>query len=99
MMNIRLATENRKAAATRLAEIIGGTSRYTKVPRCAYEVGPYFLEKDGTVTVPEDADRTARSRFRRTRTLGRCARWPRKACWSPSKRKPNRRRRKPTRRP
>ena len=56
MMNIRLATENRKAAATRLAEIIGGTSRYTKVPRCAYEVGPYFIEKDGTVTVTEDAD-------------------------------------------
>ena len=49
MMNIKLATENRKAAAARLAEIIGGTSRYTKVPRCAYEVGPYFLEKDGTV--------------------------------------------------
>ena len=56
MTNIRLATENRKAAAQRLAEIIGGTSRYTKVPRCAYEVGPYFIEKDGTVTVPEDAD-------------------------------------------
>ncbi len=56
MMNIKLATENRKAAAARLAEIIGGTSRYTKVPRCAYEVGPYFIEKDGTVTVPEDAD-------------------------------------------
>lgn len=56
MMNIRLATENRKAAALRLAEIIGGTSRYTKVPRCAYEVGPYFIEKDGTVTVPDDAD-------------------------------------------
>ena len=56
MMNIRLATENRKAAAARLAEIIGGTSRYTKVPRCAYEIGPYFIEKDGAVTVPEDAD-------------------------------------------
>ena len=56
MMNIKLATENRKATAARLAEIIGGTSRYTKVPRCAYEVGPYFIEKDGTVTVPEDAD-------------------------------------------
>lgn len=55
-MNIRLATDNRKAAAQRLAEIIGGTSRYTKVPRCAYEVGPYFIEKDGTITVPEDAD-------------------------------------------
>ena len=56
MTNIRLATENRKAAAQRLAEIIGGTSRYTKVPRCAYEVGPYFIEKDGTVTVTDDAD-------------------------------------------
>ena len=58
MTNIKLATENRKAAALRLAEIIGGTSRYTKVPRCAYEVGPYFLEKDGTITMPEDADLT-----------------------------------------
>mgnify|MGYP007069967507 CR=1 FL=1 len=56
MMNIKLATDNRKAAAARLAEITGGTSRYTKVPRCAYEVSPYFLEKDGTVTVPEGAD-------------------------------------------
>ena len=56
MMNIRLATENRKAAALRLAEITGETSRYTKVPRCAYQVGPYFFEKDGTVTVTEDAD-------------------------------------------
>ena len=26
------------------------------MPRCAYEVGPYFIEKDGTITVPEDAD-------------------------------------------
>lgn len=50
-MRIRLATENRKAVATRLAEIIGGTSRYTGVPRCAYEVGPYFIEKDGTITI------------------------------------------------
>ena len=56
MTNIKLATENRKAVAQRLAGIIGGTSRYTKMPRCAYEVGPYFIEKDGTVTVPEDAD-------------------------------------------
>lgn len=56
MTNIRLATENRKAAAQRLAAIIGGTSRYTKVPRCAYEVGPYFIEKDGTLMVTGDAD-------------------------------------------
>ena len=56
MTNIKLATENRKEAAARLAEITGNESRYTKVPRCAYEVGPYTIEKDGSVTVAEDAD-------------------------------------------
>ena len=56
MNTIKLATENRKAAAQRLAEITGETSRYTKVPRCAFQVGPFFFEKDGTVTVTEDAD-------------------------------------------
>ena len=33
MTNIKLATDNRKAAAQRLAEIIGGTSRYTEAGR------------------------------------------------------------------
>ena len=56
MMNIKLATDNRKEAAARLAEIIGAESRYTRVPRCAYEVGPYTIEKDGSITVAEDAD-------------------------------------------
>ena len=54
MMNIKLATDNRKEAAARLAEITGAESRYTKVPRCAYEVGPYTIEKDGSITVAED---------------------------------------------
>jgi len=56
MMNMKLATENRKAAAQRLAEITGEESRYTKMPRCAYEIGPYAIEKDGSVTVTEGAD-------------------------------------------
>lgn len=56
MMNIKLATENRKAAAQRLAKITGEESRYTKMPRCAYEVGAYAIEKDGSVTVAEGAD-------------------------------------------
>ena len=56
MMNMKLATDNRKEAAARLAEITGTESHYTKVPRCAYEVGPYTLEKDGSITVAEDAD-------------------------------------------
>ena len=56
MMNIKLATENRKDAAQRLAEITGEESRYTKMPRCAYEIGPYTIEKDGSVTVTEGTD-------------------------------------------
>ena len=56
MMNIKLLAENRKAAAARLAEITGAEARYTRVPRCAYEVGAYTLEKDGTITIEEDAD-------------------------------------------
>ena len=55
-MNIKLAADNRKEAAARLAEITGAESRYTRVPRCAYEVGPYTIEKDGSITVAEDAD-------------------------------------------
>ena len=45
MLNIRLATENRKAAAEKLAEITGAESHYTRVPRCAYEVGLYTIER------------------------------------------------------
>ena len=56
MMNIKLATDNRKAVAARLAEITGAESRYTRVPRCAYEVGAYVIEKDGTITTAEGAD-------------------------------------------
>ena len=56
MMNIKLATDNRKEAAARLAEITSTESRYTRVPRCAYEVGPYTIEKDGSITIAEDAD-------------------------------------------
>ena len=46
----------RKAAAARLAELIGARAVYTKMPHCAYEVGPFAIERDGTVTVPESAD-------------------------------------------
>ena len=56
VMNIKLATDNRKAVAARLAEITGAEARYTRVPRCAYEVGAYIIEKDGSITTAEGAD-------------------------------------------
>ena len=46
----------RKAAAARLAELTRERAVYTKMPRCAYEVGPFAIERDGTVTASESAD-------------------------------------------
>lgn len=41
----------RKAVAARLAEITGEASVYTRMPRCAYEVGAFVIERDGGITV------------------------------------------------
>ncbi len=49
-------TGERKAAAARLAEITGERAVYTKMPRCAYEVGSFAIERDGSVTASESAD-------------------------------------------
>ena len=46
----------RKTAAARLAELIGERAVYTKMPRCAYEVGPFAIERDGSITVSESTD-------------------------------------------
>ena len=46
----------RKTAAARLAEITGKRAVYTKMPRCAYEVGPFAIERDGSITASESAD-------------------------------------------
>ena len=49
----------RKAVAARLAELTGERAVYTKMPRCAYEVGPFAIERDGSITVSESADLAA----------------------------------------
>ena len=46
----------RKAAAARLAELTWERAVYTKMPRCAYEVGPFAIERDGSVTASESTD-------------------------------------------
>ena len=46
----------RKTAAAMLAELTGERAVYTKMPRCAYEVGPFAIERDGAVTASESAD-------------------------------------------
>ena len=48
--------ENRKELVKRLEELAGLKAHYTFVPRCAYEIGAFTVEKDGSLTVAEDAD-------------------------------------------
>ena len=47
---------DRKVLVDRLKELTGQDSFYTRVPRCAYEVGNFTVEKDGVLTVAEGAD-------------------------------------------
>ena len=45
---------DRKVLVNRLVELTGQEAQYTRVPRCAYEVGPYTVEKNGDLTVPDE---------------------------------------------
>ena len=47
---------NRKAAARRLSELTGMDAVYTRMPRCAYEIGGFTIERDGTVVMEDGAD-------------------------------------------
>lgn len=46
----------RKAVARRLADLTGEAVVYTRMPRCAYEVGAFAIERDGSITVDEGVD-------------------------------------------
>ncbi|MBQ9307085.1 MAG: virulence protein, partial [Clostridia bacterium] len=48
--------ENRKELVKRLEELTGLKAHYTFVPRCAYEIGAFTVEKNGSLTVAEEAD-------------------------------------------
>ena len=48
--------DNIKLLVARLSELTGLAARYTFVPRCAYEIGAFVVEKDGSLTVGDEAD-------------------------------------------
>lgn len=56
MRKYEKSIDNRKLLVGRLSELTGLESRYTFVPRCAYVVGSFTVEKDGTLTVEDGAD-------------------------------------------
>lgn len=55
MMKFEKNIEERKVLVKRLGELTGISPYYTKGPRCAYEIGDYTVERDGSLTVEEDA--------------------------------------------
>lgn len=55
MMRFELNITDRKELVKRLGELTGTAPHYTRMPRCAYEIGDYTVERDGSLTVEEDA--------------------------------------------
>ena len=47
--------DDRKVLVTRLSELTGLSAVYTRMPRCAYEIGTFTVEKDGSLTVEDGA--------------------------------------------
>ena len=54
MLQYKGKNPQRKNLVNRIAALTGKKAVYTKVPRCAYEIGDYIVEKDGTLVVLED---------------------------------------------
>lgn len=55
MKKYALNIDDRKVLVSRLMELTGLHSRYTFMPRCAYIVGNYTVEKEGTLVIDENA--------------------------------------------
>ena len=50
------AVENRKTLVDRLTELTGQEAAYTRMPRCAYEIGLFTVEKDGRLLANDGAE-------------------------------------------
>ena len=49
-MNVQTNTQNRKVLAEELSRLIGEPYRYLGVPSCAYQVGPYTINRNGSIS-------------------------------------------------
>ena len=59
MMRFGLNVEDKKTLVKRIGELTGLQPRYTFMPRCAYEIGVYTVERRGDLVVEEaDLDET-----------------------------------------
>ncbi len=51
-----VSKEERKAMVTAIAEVTGCKPKYQGVPSCAYQIGDFLIEKNGTIEYPDQAD-------------------------------------------
>ena len=49
-MTVATNTQNRKVLAQELARLTGETVKYLGMPSCAYSIGPYTIERDGSIS-------------------------------------------------
>ena len=56
MKKYALNIDDRKVLVSRLMELTGLHSQYTFMPRCAYIVGKFTVEKEGTLVIEENAE-------------------------------------------
>ena len=53
--------ENRKILVERLVELTGLEATYTRMPRCAYEIGFFTIEKNGNLSLSDYAREAEKS--------------------------------------
>lgn len=56
VLHFNVTGESRKAMVRAIEEELGGKAKYLGVPSCAYQIGAYRVEKDGTFSFLGDAD-------------------------------------------
>ena len=64
--------DDRKVLVARLSELTGLSARYTRVPRCAYEIGAFTVEKDGCLLVEDGADESIIETLASENLIGEC---------------------------
>lgn len=58
-MKINLPNRKRKELADHIGEALGVIPRYLGVPTCNYQIGDCILERDGTLTIPDNINSAA----------------------------------------
>jgi hypothetical protein len=58
MLKFQMTISDRKILVKRIGELTGAKPRYTYVPRCAYEIGLFTVEKNGDLMVTEENEDT-----------------------------------------